>query len=187
VKSAHSDVWQYRREFLQAAQRKLPGIGRYLRRYGTPWQDAEPRRQVIQKWQEHFKLNQAWAFQCAWITLAMWDRDPDLRRSLQWFAAPSSYNSAEGLPIFQFQVERDFFPGLDFDWFKQSVHGALEAELERFGKGIGAEDLAQRRRPKDLSRAFECLALRNGSDPWHRPQCGIRHGPPRGLPNHSRW
>ena len=91
----------------------------------------------------------------------MWDRYPDRRRSLEWFAAPRSRNLAvEGLPTFEYRIERQFFPGLDFGWFKQSIHDALEAELERFGEKMGAEDLGSRRRPKNLARAFECLALR---------------------------
>ena len=155
------EVWQYRREFLEAAQQKVPAMGRYLRRYGMRAPDSEVRIQVVREWQTHFNLRYAWAFECAWITLAMWDRRPVPRQSLEWFAAPRSRNLAEeGLQTFAFQVERQYYPSVDFGWFKQSIHGALETELEHFGASIGAEDLGNRRRPKDLRRAFECLALR---------------------------
>ena len=91
----------------------------------------------------------------------MWDRFPEHRQTLQWFAAPRSRNLAkEGLARFVFQIERDFHPGLDFGWFKESVHGVLEQELERFGTAVGADDFTERRRPRELGRAFECLALR---------------------------
>jgi hypothetical protein len=124
-------------------------------------QDEGLRIQVIRAWQAHFKLQQRWAFECAWSTLTMWDRFPETQRSLQWFGAPRARNLADdGLESFTFRVERQFHHGLDFGWFKQSVHGALEANLEQFGKTVGAEDLGKRRRPKDLDRAFECLALR---------------------------
>jgi hypothetical protein len=160
-KTKHLDVWQYRREFLEAAQRKMPEIGRYLRLYGMRAQDHHLRSQVIRDWQNHFRLPYGWAFECAWATLAMWDRSPDVRQSLQWFAAPRSRNLAEeGIPTFKFQGERQFYPSLDFGWFKQSIHGALEIELERFGKSVGAEDLGKRRHPKELRRAYECWALR---------------------------
>ena len=161
LKQQRLDIWLYRREFFQAAQRKVPELGRYLRRYGTCWQDAGPRREVIGAWQERFNLPYGWAFECAWSTLAMWDRYPDSRRSLEWFAAPRSRDlGEERLEQFTLRVERQFFPGLDFGWFKESIHGALEAELERFGELVDAEDLGNRRRPKHLGRAFECLALR---------------------------
>jgi hypothetical protein len=98
----------------------------------------------------------------AWATLAMWDRfRADAEQSLQLYAAPPARNLGEvGLPRFEFQIERHFSRDLDFGWFKQSVHGVLEAELERFGAAMGAKDLGTRRRPMELGRAFECLALR---------------------------
>lgn len=92
----------------------------------------------------------------------MWDRSAELGHSLQWFASPPERNLAEtGIATFTFPaIERAFPVDLDFGLFKQSIHGALEAALERFGDRIGAEDLEDRRRPKNLNRAFECLALR---------------------------
>ncbi len=161
LKQQRLDIWQYRREFFEAAQRKVPELGRYLRRYGTRCQDAGPRREVIRAWQERFNLPYEWAFECAWSTLAMWDRYPDWRRSLKWFAAsPSRVIGEERFDQFKFQLERQFSPGLDFGWFKESIHGVLEAELERFREQVSATDLGIRRRPKYLGRAFECLALR---------------------------
>jgi hypothetical protein len=70
------EVWQYRREFLEAAQQKVPAVGRYLRRYGMRAPDREVRIRVVREWQTHFNLRYAWAFECAWITLAIWDRRP---------------------------------------------------------------------------------------------------------------
>lgn len=159
--SERLDVWQHRRHFLEAAQLKVPAIGRYLRRYGMRLSDREPRTKVIQAWQARFHLPPSWAFECARSTLAMWDRYPSARRSIQWFGQDRVHDLAEeGLSIFEFWIERQFYPGLDFGLFKGSVHGALEAELERFRMRIGAEDLGQHRPPTDLQRAYECLALR---------------------------
>jgi hypothetical protein len=139
---------------LQAAQEKVPAIGRYLRRYGIRAQ-GNGRLEVIRKWQKHFNLLHVWAEQCAWITLAMWDRSPDIRHSLQWFAAPTARNVSD-TEILEFTfpaIAREFHPDLDFGWFKQSIHGALEVALERFGNSIGAEDMEERRQPKNLRRA----------------------------------
>jgi hypothetical protein len=159
--SKRHEVWQHRRAFLEAAQRKVPAIGRYLRRFGIRASDRESRTQVIRSWQAHFNLNYGWAFESAWATLAMWDGYPNARQSIHWFAHGRAHNLAEeGLPTFEFRIERQFYPDLDFGWFKQSVQGALEAELDRFGMRIGAEDLGHHRQPKNLQRAYECLALR---------------------------
>ncbi len=151
--------WQLRREFLQAAQRTVPEIGRYLQQHGMECGD---RWEVIGKWQQRFHLPDEWAGQCAWITLTMWDRSADFRKSLTWFAAPPSRDVAEtGIPRFTFPaIERDFSVDLDFAMFKQSVLCVLEAALNEFGDRIGAEDLESYRQPRNLTRAFECLALR---------------------------
>jgi hypothetical protein len=154
--------WQLRQEFLQVAQRTVPEIGLYLQEHGMGCGTSGDRRKVIGKWQQRFNLPDAWAGQCAWITLAMWDRSADFRNSLTWFAAPPIRNLAETeLPRFKFPaIERDFHVDLDFAWFKQSVHGALEAALKEFGDRIGAENLESYRQPKHLTRAFKCVALR---------------------------
>jgi hypothetical protein len=160
-KSSRLTVWQYRQEFFEAAQRKLPAIGRYLWRYGMQANGEKTRTEVIQAWQNHFHLRYAWAFECAWMTLLVWDRHPEHRHRLMWSAAPRAHNLAEGgLFTFNFAIERQFHHGLDFGLFKLSIHGALEAELERFGKSAGTQNLGNRRRPRDLQRAYECLALR---------------------------
>jgi hypothetical protein len=78
-KSSRLTVWQYRQEFFEAAQRKLPAIGRYLWRYGMQANGEKTRTEVIQAWQNHFHLRYAWAFECAWMTLLVWDRHPEHR------------------------------------------------------------------------------------------------------------
>jgi hypothetical protein len=45
---------------LQAAQEKVPAVGRYLRRYGMP-AEGNRRLAVIRKWQKHFNLLYDWA------------------------------------------------------------------------------------------------------------------------------
>ena len=123
--------------------------------------DQNERVRLIQHWQKRFNLKYGWAFECAWMTLAMWDRLPEARHSLVWFASPRAHNLAEsGLFTFKFDTERQFHHSLDFGWFKQSVHRVLEANLELFGKSIGAVDLGDYRSPKNRRRAYECLALR---------------------------
>ena len=80
---------------------------------------------------------------------------------MQWFASPPVSNLAEvGYPVFEFGIARPYYPSLDFGWFKDSVHGSLEAALNRFGGAVGAKEFNDHRRPKDLQRAYECLALR---------------------------
>jgi hypothetical protein len=155
-------VWQLRQEFLQAAQHTAPQIGRYLRRHGMGCGSSRDRWKVIRRWQQRFNLPDAWAGQCAWSTLGMWERSADFRHSLTWFASPPTRNLAETAnPRFTFPaIERDFQVDLGFACFKRSVHCALEAALKEFGDRIGAEDLESSRQPKDLTRAFECLALR---------------------------
>jgi hypothetical protein len=66
----------------------------------------------------------------------------------------------EDLQTFEFKLVRQFFPGTDLDWFKQSIRSIFEAELELFSKRVAAKDLGCMREPKELPRAFECLALR---------------------------
>src|SRR5580765_9014480 len=110
-RSRHIGVWPYRQEFLQVAQRKVPAMGRYLRRFGLPcYHDA--RRKVIRRWQGHFHLPNAWVAQSAWITLALWHDVEDYRRTLQWFASPPATNLSEtGIETFRFPpIEREFFP-----------------------------------------------------------------------------
>ena len=155
------DIWEYRRQFLQAAQRTVPGFGSFLQERVELLEDENPRTAVIRDWQDRFHLHPSWAFHCAKLTLLVWDRFPESRSSFQWSAGPQVSNlAAGGLHRFTLKLDREYYPSLDFGWFKQSLHGALEAELERFGEAIGANDLGLRRRPKDLERAFECLALR---------------------------
>jgi hypothetical protein len=123
---------------------------------------------VIEVWQARFNLKCPWAFEAAWTTLAMWDRFPDARDQLQWFAAPRARNLAEeGFSPFEFHILRQYYPSLDFHAFKQSIHGALEAALAEFGETVRAADITHHRQPIDLNRAFECLALRvcTGEDP----------------------
>jgi hypothetical protein len=160
-KSEREEIWQYRQMFFTSAQGKIPAIGRYLRRYGSRTRDAADRAQVISKWQAHFNLPYSWAHQCAVVTLASWDRCPDKRESVEWFAGPSALNLAEeDLQTFEFKLVRQFFPGTDLGWFKQSMRSIFEAELELFSKRVGAKELGCMREPKELTRAFECLALR---------------------------
>ena len=155
------DIWEYRRQFLQAAQRTVPGFGSFLQERVELLEDENPRAAVIHAWQDRFHLHPSWAFHCAKLTLLVWDRFPESRSSFQWSAGPQVSNlAAGGLHRFTLKLDREYYASLDFGWFKQSLHGALEAELERFGEAIGANDLGLRRRPKDLERAFECLALR---------------------------
>lgn len=159
--SERVEVWRYRQMFLESAQRKIPAIGRYLRLYGSRPYDASDRRQVISKWQARFHLPYPWAHQCAVVTLAIWDRWPDSRKSLAWSAGPRALNLAESdLQTFEFNLVRQFFPGTDLGWFKQSIRSVFEAELELFSKRVDAKDLGCTREPKELPRAFECLALR---------------------------
>src|SRR5215475_6205365 len=71
-------VWQYRREFLQAAQRTVPGFGAWLRQEGLACEGAR-RWKAIEQWQRIFHLPEDWVRQSAWLTLAMWERNADLR------------------------------------------------------------------------------------------------------------
>ena len=150
-----------RLEFFEAAQRRLPEIGEYLRPYAEREEDPAVLTHVIREWQIRFNLPYSWAYEFAYTTLRMWQRDPEAAQKLKWFVGTSARNSGGvPLPIFRFQIEREFHEGLDFGVYKSSVHGALEAALEDFGRQIGADDLGKKRWPKDLRRAFECLALR---------------------------
>ncbi len=108
-----------------------------------------------------FNLPYWWAYEFAYTTLRTWQRDPEAAQKLKWFVGTSARNSG-GVPlgVFRFQIEREFHEGLDFGVYKSSVHSALETALEDFGRQIGADDLGKKRCPKDLRRAFECLALR---------------------------
>jgi hypothetical protein len=57
---------------------------------------------------------------------------------MQWFASPPVSNVAEvGYPVFEFGIARQCYPSFDFGWFKDSVHGALETALKRFGDAVG--------------------------------------------------
>ncbi len=150
-----------RLDFLQAVQRVMPACGRYLRRYAGRLQDDATRKQVIRYWQVRFNLLEEWAFEFAWSTLQMWQVDPAAAERLEWFVGGSAHNVAGVLmPTFQLTLERDWHQGLDFAMFSSSLHGALDSALEPFREQVGAEDRTNKRRPKDLSRAMECLALR---------------------------
>jgi hypothetical protein len=156
-------IWFYRQEFLQAAQRKLPVLGRYLRRFGTGC-DTVPRWRVIQAWQKQFHLPQSWVGESANATLAMWDASEEYRLSMTWFAAPRAVNLTEiKVPVFRLPaLERAFPPHHDFVVFKASVLGAVEVALNEFAReaGVKEADLERHAVPRDLTRAFECLALR---------------------------
>lgn len=151
-------VWTLRVAFLQAAQTVVPRFGSDLRRLGLR-SEGPNRRKVINEWQDRFHIPEAWVGECAWITLAMWDRDRESRKKLTWFGVPSRNVAEVNDPIFRFPIERMFEPSHGFAWFKRSVAGALEEALRAFGEhhGIDMEDVRQ---PRKLTRAFECLALR---------------------------
>jgi hypothetical protein len=151
-------VRQSRVDFLQAAQKIKPELGEELRRYGLP-SEGNDRRKVIGEWQGRFDLPEEWVGECAWSTLAMWDRHPEYRDKLVWFGTPPSPNLAEiERPIFQYTVERPFDAQLGFEWFKRTAHSALEEALEAFGERHSV-DTESERHPRDLGRALECLAL----------------------------
>lgn len=157
---SRGSIWQYRQQFLEAAQRKIPKLGRYLFEHGLQT-DLDLRSNVIREWQELFSLREAWAFEAARITLSVWDQNPADAASLKWFARSPATNLLEvGVFPFEFEIRREFHKNLDFALFKLSVHGALEDALSRFEEDLGLRDIAQLRVPKDLNRAFECLALR---------------------------
>jgi hypothetical protein len=150
-------VWQTRQLFLDVAQGRIPAIGRYLRFYGYR-AEQNARAEVIRKWQKRFNLLPHWAFESAEFTLKMWARSDDLRRTLNLWAAPDP----KDLTAFPFHVliERPYYSGTDFVVFSQSVHSAVEAELEAFRKKVGADGGTRRRAPTDLRRACECLVWR---------------------------
>jgi hypothetical protein len=102
------DVWLYRREFLRAAQRLIPAFGRYLRRFGIA-AHSSARVRIIHAWQKHFHLPESWVFECAQTTLMVWENDADARRSLEWFVGRCHNLAEEGIPIFEFQIERGFW------------------------------------------------------------------------------
>jgi hypothetical protein len=123
-------------------------------------EDDKARAEVIRKWQGHFNLSVAWAFESARMTLLMWSRSREFRRSLQFFVVPDENTLASESCTFEVQLMRQFYRAQDFELFKQSVHGALETELEVFRKRMGLEIGQQSRKPRNLRRAYECLALR---------------------------
>jgi hypothetical protein len=150
--------WASRVAFLQATQTVVPEFGNDLRRLGLPSQGPD-RRRVIREWQDRFHLPEEWVGECAWTTLAMWDRDRESRKKLTWFGVPSRNLAEIDVPVFKFAIERSFEASLGFAWFKRSVVGALEEALHAFGERHGI-DMENVRQPRDLTRAFDCLALR---------------------------
>ena len=150
-------VWASRVAFLQVAQTVVPDIGNDLRRLG--WPEGSDRRRVIREWQDRFHLPEKWVGECAGITLAVWDSDRESRKKLIWFGVPSCNLAEIDVPVFTYSIERSFVASLGFASFKRSVVGALEEALHAFGERHGI-DMENVRQPRDLTRAFQCLALR---------------------------
>jgi hypothetical protein len=89
----------------------------------------------------------------------MWDRNQNVREELIWFGVPTRNVAEIDVPVFKFKITREFNATLGFASFKLSVRGALDKALDAFGERHRI-DMENVRQPRELTRAFECLALR---------------------------